>query len=1084
MIVRSHYPHWSARSGYRLLAEYLRTDEGLKLKEIVSGMSSNAVDNQWNHGWVQPPQGWYRRCDHLSECQAALKIIDAGGGLIHFFDGERGYRQSRWLARENRCRIMATYHQPPSVLEDRGLLGDGAHLNALDRLIIVSESQRSYFERYVAPAKIECIPHGVDTTYFTPRGFSSSDNGIFTVLTVGFWLRDLDTLLGACRRLLPKKEIRFRIVGLCAGRQVGALSKRHYLEFADLPNVELLDDLPIEGLLACYQTADILLLPMADCTANNVLLEAIACGLPVITTDLPGTRFYLEDCAVYIPPSDPNVTAEILLQMIDNPSHRYELGHRARKLAEDKLAWNQLTPTYARLYLEEGQRRLPTTSSAQSVRRALCTVITSDYLAEALALFASVSPQDACDFVVLVADNHYRQTCFERTRRLLAPEIQLRCLQDIQKTDQRHKDEDSLRWSLKPSLMRHLLTVEGYDAVIFADSDVCFFEKISTLFDRVLMHAIVLTPHWRPLLPNDDSEQFKMNFLHGLYNAGFVGASREGLAALQWWETACRYRCDKAPAEGFFVDQRYLDMIPVYFDNVHVLRDPGCNVAEWNADHLPRLLADGTLFVGCVPTQFIHFTGITIKKIGEGTDPALNPYLERYRELLETSERRIQRERLGLLKDHTPILRTPAKVNFQENLAVAWVVDYQTVVDALLQLETIKGISDVPGNGVWLMCSDFESYKFLRSKDLPETVHLMHWQQLENYRLSKIRKLYEGSTPFEGDHRRFGHACIPFFIKHLLLSCAHSAVLLLPPRVLWHSNPAAFLDWLAQQNGPVIADDGDDAMLFVYAQAHSDHLQLIGLWENRVVKVANFPPQFDISTTSQVSDWISLTEGQMPPTVFGSLQSETNKSVDKSSKLASWWVYKSSLLRFQNGRSLYGTEFFNWPDRIKANIFKLISRIIKVYSLVPSSTLQKALTGLPTADIVDTAINRAIDIRNVGNQMGERWNGQISDAMRAYLLYLIAVRYLQSGETERAQRLLAIIERSRDLISDLYRSKTLFHLASISEQKGRIQEAVTRYQQCLMHSTHHAAARSRLSVLSQQYLPCDEMHDTIRAQIG
>jgi hypothetical protein len=514
------------------------------------------------------------------------------------------------------------------------------------------------------------------------------------------------------------------------------------------------------------------------------------------------------------------------------------------------------------------------------------------------------------------------------------------------------------------------------------------------------------------------------------------------------------------------------------------MRDPGCNVSEWNMDHLPRLFADDTLFVGCVPAVFIHFTGITIRKITEGIDPALTPYLEQYRKLLEACEQRIQLEQLGLLKDHTPILSSScASAKSPDTVTVAWIVDYQTAVDALLQIETMKEADAGSKNGIWVLCSDFESYEFLSALDLPDAVHLVHWKQLDNYRLCKVRKDYERRSPFEGNQRRFSRACVPFFIKYLLLEGARTAILVLTPRTLWQSTPTAFLQWLGRQEGPVIAANESDDVLFVFAKAQPEHLQLIGLWENRVAKASDIPPRGETSTAPSAAQWVSLSEEQIPPVVLARARPGKNDPSGDAKSPSSWWVYEPDTLRVQDGRPVYGDGFFHGPKGMKENVNRWVSRIIDTYGLAPSTALRDVLSRVPIADVVDTAIQRAIDIQNVGNQMGEFWNAEISDAMRAYILYLIAVRCYQSGDTDRAEALLTTIAASRMLISDLYRSKTLFHLATIAEEKGRIREAVARYQKCLVYSPYHPMAQRRLAVLVQARLRPDEMNNRSSGEI-
>ena len=63
-----------------------------------------------------------------------------------------------------------------------------------------------------------------------------------------------------------------------------------------------------------------LVLPLLDATANNVVVEALACGLPVVTTDLPNAGDYLnERCSMVVPPKNPQKLAETILSLEKRP---------------------------------------------------------------------------------------------------------------------------------------------------------------------------------------------------------------------------------------------------------------------------------------------------------------------------------------------------------------------------------------------------------------------------------------------------------------------------------------------------------------------------------------------------------------------------------------------------------------------------------------------------------------------------------------------------------------------------------------------------------------------------------------------
>ncbi len=200
-------------------------------------------------------------------------------------------------------------------------------------------------------------------------------------------------------------------------------------------------------------------------------------------------------------------------------------------------------------------------------------------------------------------------------------------------------DPDALRWSLKPVFLTHLLRKHAGGPVLLCDSDLCFFDRPDALLAGLDAGGLVLTPHWRPLDPTGARLDFRLNFMDGLFNAGCVAANERGIAALDWWAQACAAACERDPARGLYVDQRYLDLMVVYFPEAVICRDPGFNVANWNR-HLRTPDAGGRRPVpDRWPVRMVHFTGDTIREIEQGRDPLLLPLYVRYLELRAQAER-------------------------------------------------------------------------------------------------------------------------------------------------------------------------------------------------------------------------------------------------------------------------------------------------------------------------------------------------------------------------------------------------------------------------------------------------------------
>jgi len=195
---------------------------------------------------------------------------------------------------------------------------------------------------------------------------------------------------------------------------------------------------------------------------------------------------------------------------------------------------------------------------------------------------------------------------------------------------------DNLRWACKPLLINELLE-RGYDQVLYFDNDIRLYDSIDVLIEQLMSHSLALTPHWYLSDPTDKQYWLEASFRIGLYNAGFFGASVTGKSAVQWWAACCEYNVKKSISRGLFDDQRYLDLLPILFDKVHIIKHKGCNVAGWNIQNCPRSLEDGQLRLdGKWPLVFIHFNAFTIRKIRAGNDPLLSDLLAQYFEELRS----------------------------------------------------------------------------------------------------------------------------------------------------------------------------------------------------------------------------------------------------------------------------------------------------------------------------------------------------------------------------------------------------------------------------------------------------------------
>lgn len=265
----------------------------------------------------------------------------------------------------------------------------------------------------------------------------------------------------------------------------------------------------------------------------------------------------------------------------------------------------------------------------------VCTIITADYLPMAKVLLASLEQQlPGTTLQVLVVDNDTIPSSGNLQVHPVAALAESNYFKGIfQKYGQ--TSPDYYRWALKPVFIGYLLE-KGFNKVLFADPDLYFVGDFRFLFDELDEQHVLLTPHWANLDPIQNEDSLLAVLKGGMFNAGFVGVSSKGAGAMQWWAGLCHYKTEDLTGLGLFVDQKYLDLLPVQFENVKVIKHRGCNLASWNIDTSRRELVSGKLLInGEYPPVFIHFAKDTIVNILNQNDSLLRPYWDAYQQALQ-----------------------------------------------------------------------------------------------------------------------------------------------------------------------------------------------------------------------------------------------------------------------------------------------------------------------------------------------------------------------------------------------------------------------------------------------------------------
>ncbi len=234
-------------------------------------------------------------------------------------------------------------------------------LNEADKIIAVSNATRNYILSLGAdPEKIEVVHNGVDLDRFKPLSgvkgemrkklrISEDASVVLTVRRL-VYKNGIDTILESAE-LVVKKNPRLVFVVVGKGPDFEEVKER-IAQLGLQRNLRLSGFVSDEDLPLYYNAADLFVLPSKSGEGLPlVALEALACGLPVIATNVGGTSEVMsEDYGKLVPPNSPESLAEAILEF----SHKdlAILKKKSRMMMEQKYSWNKNVDKLGEIYEE------------------------------------------------------------------------------------------------------------------------------------------------------------------------------------------------------------------------------------------------------------------------------------------------------------------------------------------------------------------------------------------------------------------------------------------------------------------------------------------------------------------------------------------------------------------------------------------------------------------------------------------------------------------------------------------------------------------------------------------------------------
>ena len=193
------------------------------------------------------------------------------------------------------------------------------------------------------PDRTTIFPWGVDTDHFTKKTFKRSNVQTFTIFCNRTWeeIYGVDILAKAFVKVAASNP-NVNLVLLGGGSQ-GTRIRQILMNGGVMDRVHFGGQAAYTDLPRWYQMADIYISPSHVDGSSVSLMEALACGLPSLVSDIPGNKEWIVEGenGWLFRDGDANDLANKILQAIKNRRSLKQIGESARRTAEQRADWKK-----------------------------------------------------------------------------------------------------------------------------------------------------------------------------------------------------------------------------------------------------------------------------------------------------------------------------------------------------------------------------------------------------------------------------------------------------------------------------------------------------------------------------------------------------------------------------------------------------------------------------------------------------------------------------------------------------------------------------------------------------------------------
>lgn len=235
-------------------------------------------------------------------------------------------------------------HRSPGAVWRTGMLRittalENRALRLADLVFVENEWMYEHVSDRIGTDRVVFAPPGVDTARFRPPETDASRRGILAVGRFADPRKNARLLFEAYHKL-KNREPNLPDLVLAGHTGPSASDWEHAEELGIRDRIRFYPDVSEEELVGLYQGASVLAVPSHEEGLGLAILEAMACGLPVVSTDCGGPRTSVVpgETGRIVPLGDAEAFAAALHELLDDRARASRMGAAGRARAEAKFS--------------------------------------------------------------------------------------------------------------------------------------------------------------------------------------------------------------------------------------------------------------------------------------------------------------------------------------------------------------------------------------------------------------------------------------------------------------------------------------------------------------------------------------------------------------------------------------------------------------------------------------------------------------------------------------------------------------------------------------------------------------------------